>query len=108
MPEDTFLVGYADDIVAVIRGRNTDEVQRILRQVMMRTKSWLQSHGLQLAMHKTELLLLTKRHIPVEIEMNIGDLVTPTMSSIKYLEVRLDSKLTYSEQIENARREQPE
>ena len=25
MPEDTFLVGYADDIAAVIRDRNTDE-----------------------------------------------------------------------------------
>ena len=46
MPEDTFLVGYADDIAAVIRGRNTDKVQRRLRQVMMRTKSWLESHGL--------------------------------------------------------------
>ena len=50
-------------------------------------------------MHKTELLLLTRRHIPVEIEINIGDLVIPTKSSIKYLGVRLDSKRTHSEQI---------
>ena len=58
MPEYTFLVGYADDIAAVIRGRNTDMDQRRLRQVLLRTKGWLESHCLQLAMHKMELLLL--------------------------------------------------
>ena len=99
MPEDTFLVGYTYDFATVIRGRSIDEVQRRLRQVMLRTKSWLQYQGLQLAMHKRELLLLTKRHIPVEIDINLGDLVIPTKNSIKYLGVRLGSKLTYSEHI---------
>ena len=103
MPEDITIAGYADDIAAVIKSRNTEEVQCILRQFMMWTKSWLESHGLQLAMHKTELLLLTRQHIPVNIfEINIGNLVIPTKNSIKYLGVRLDSKLTYSEQIEYA------
>ena len=83
MPEDIFLVGYVDDIVAVIKSRNTEEVKHRLRQVMMRTKSLLETHGLQMAMHKTELLLLTRRHIPVEIDINIGDLVILTKNSIK-------------------------
>ncbi|GBP00751.1 hypothetical protein EVAR_69681_1 [Eumeta japonica] len=60
MPEGTYLVGYADDIAAVITARNTEDAQRRLRQVMLRTRSWLDSHGLQLAMHKTELLLFTR------------------------------------------------
>lgn len=102
MPEDTFLVGYADDIAAVIKARSTDGAQRKLRQVMIRTKNWLDSHGLQLAMHKTELLLLTRRHIPIEIDMHVGDLIIPTKTSTKYLGIRLDPKLTYSKQIEYA------
>ena len=51
---------------------------------------------------KLELLLLTRRHIPVQIDINMGDLVIPTETSIKYLGVRLNSKLTYSEQIKYA------
>lgn len=103
MPEGTFLVGYADDIAAVITARNTDEAQRKLRQVMIRAKSWLDSHGLQLATHKTELLLLTKRHIPIEIDVRLDDdLAISTTNSLKYLGIRLDSKLTFSNQIKYA------
>ena len=61
MPEGTFLVGYADDIAAVITASNTEETQRKLKLVMLITKTWLDSHSLDLAMHKTELLLITRR-----------------------------------------------
>lgn len=102
MPEDSFLVGYADDIAAVVTARNTIEAQRKLRQVMIRAKNWLESHGLQLATHKTELLLLTRRHIPTEIDVRLDDLVIRTTKSINYLGIRLDSKLTFSNQIKYA------
>lgn len=69
---------------------------------MIRAKAWLDSHGLELAMQKTEVLLLTKRHINVEIEIPIGDLIIPTKSCIKYLGMRLDTKLTFFKQIEYA------
>ena len=59
------MVVYADDITAVIMDRNTEEAQRKLRRFMIRTKTWLDSYGLELAMHKTKLLLITGRHIPL-------------------------------------------
>ena len=65
---------------------------------MMRSKSWLESHGLQLAMHKVELFLPTRRHIPLEVEIKIGDVTIPMKYSITYL----GSKLSYSKQIEYA------
>lgn len=102
MPTNTFLVGYADDIAAVIQARTTEEAQRRLRQVMIRTKSWLETHGLQLATHKTELLLLTRRQIPIEIDMQIGEVIIPTKKTVNYLGIRLDSKLTFSAQIDYA------
>ena len=73
MPEGTFLVGYRDDIAAVITARNTEEAHRKLRRVMLRTKTWLYSHGLDLAMYKTELLLIIDRRIPLHLEMSIGN-----------------------------------
>lgn len=102
MPEDTFLVGYADDIAAVIKARNTEDAQRRLRQVMIRTKTWLNSHGLQLAMHKTEVILLTRRQIPVEIDIRLDDVILSTKKTVNYLGVRLDPKLTYMNQIRHA------
>ena len=51
MPEGTFLVGYTDDIAAA---RNTEEAKRKLRLVILRAKTYLDLHGLDLAMHKTE------------------------------------------------------
>ena len=40
MPPETYLVGYADDVAAVIAGRDMEELQRKLNQVMLRTKEW--------------------------------------------------------------------
>lgn len=102
MPDGTFLVGYADDIAAVITARDTEGAERKLRQVMLRARDWLDSHGLQLAMQKTELLLLTRKNIPVEVDMRIDDILVKTKRSIKYLGIRLDTKLTYAEQIRHA------
>ena len=45
MPEGTFLVGYANDIAAVITARNTEDVQRKLRRVKMRKKTCLDSRS---------------------------------------------------------------
>ncbi|KRK05561.1 uncharacterized protein Dyak_GE27431 [Drosophila yakuba] len=104
MPDDTFLVGYADDIVAVITARNTEYAQRKLTQVMTRVKRWLNSHDLKLADEKTELLLVTRRRIPLEIDMRVGENVIRTRKDIKYLGVRLDSKLTFSSHIQETRK----
>ena len=38
MLEDTFVVGYADDIAAVFSARNTNVVQRRLRQARCESK----------------------------------------------------------------------
>ena len=93
--EGTFLVGYTGDIAAVITARNTEEAQRKLRCVMLKTKTWLNSHGLELAMHKTELLLITGRRIPLHVEMSIGNDVIRTKSSVRYLGMSLDPRLTF-------------
>ena len=102
MPTEVYLVGYADDVAAVIAGRNIAELQRKLNQVMLRTKEWLDSHGLKLATEKTELVLITKKHIPLHVEMQMLTDKMVTKSSIKYLGLRLDSRLNFTAQIQNS------
>lgn len=99
MPEDSYLVGYADDIAAVITARNTQEAQRKLNQVMIRTQAWMSDHGLSLATEKTEIIFFTKKQIPTEIQINTIGGILQSKKTIKYLGLHLDSKLSYWAQI---------
>ena len=53
--------------------QNAEETQRKLRRVMLRTTTWLDIRGLALVMHKTELLLLIGRYIPLQVDKSIGN-----------------------------------
>lgn len=102
MPENTYLIGYADDLAAVITAKTTEEARRKLNQTMMRVLSWLENHGLRLAAEKTEVILLTKQHIPLEIEFQTTEITLTTSTVVKYLGVRIDSRLSFWAQIQYA------
>ena len=63
LPEGASLVEYADDTVLVITVRNLEEAQRKLDEAMRRILNWLREHSLQLATHKSEKVLLTRKRI---------------------------------------------
>lgn len=69
MLDDVYLVGYADVVAAVITLRSIDLAQLRLNQVIHVIKTWIEEHGLQLAIAKTEMVLLTRRRIPTLILM---------------------------------------
>lgn len=102
MPDDTFMVGYADDIAAVMIARDVEDVQRKLNQVMRRTNSWLSSRGLALATEKTQLVLLTRRHMATEVLFQVENEQIRSNTVVKYLGVHLDTKLNFGEQIRHA------
>lgn len=102
MPEETYLIGYADDLAAIITAKNIEQARRKLNQTMMRTLSWLEDHGLRLAAEKTEVILLTRRHMPLEIEMQTNEVNLTTSKVVKYLGVRIDSRLSFWAQIQHA------
>ena len=52
------------------------------------------SHSLALQMHKTELLMITGRHIFLQVDMSIGNEIIRTKSSVRYMEIKLDPRLT--------------
>lgn len=99
MPADVSLVGYADDVAVVITARSSEIAQLKLNQVMRRVSFWMKEHGLELAILKTEIVLLTKRRIPLVRPMTMGTEMVQTKEAIKYLGVTLDSRLTYWEHI---------
>ena len=47
-------------------------------------------------MHKTELLLITGRHIPSHMDMSVGDEVIRANISVRYPGIRLNARLIFS------------
>lgn len=99
MPEESCLVGYADDVAALVAARTVDQAQIKLNRVMRLVNNWMESHGLTLALGKTEVVVLTKKRIPTVIPVRVGDEVVESKAAVKYLGVMIDSKMTFFEQI---------
>ena len=100
-PQGVSLIGYADDVALAISARGSELAQQRLNVVMRLIHSWMEEHGLQLAIPKTEIVLLTRRRIPTAIDIQFDDRGSPhtiqTKTSVKYLGVLLDNKLTFRE-----------
>ena len=99
MPEETSLVGYADDIAALIAARNVELAQLKLNQVMRVVNTWMSEHGLSLALSKTEIVILTKKRIDTVVPFRVGREVVQSTRAAKYLGVMVDNKLSWRDQI---------
>ena len=80
--------------------------QERLNLVMRRINLWMGEHGLQLAIPKTEIVLLTRRRVSTEINVIVDDggnpLTIRTKTAVKYLGVLLDNKLTFWEHFQRS------
>lgn len=98
-----FVIAYADDIVLLIRGAVLSATFEMMQAALRHVSEWCKGKSLQVNPAKTQVVLFTKRR-------KIGELPTLKMngqpleisSSVKYLGVHLDSKLTFSVHLEKA------
>ena len=97
--ERVSLIEYADDAALTITGRDRQVTQEKLNLVMRRINLWMGEHGLQLAIPKTEIILLTRRRVSTEIDVIVDDGGNPhaiqAKTAVKYLGVLLDYKLNF-------------
>ena len=99
MPEGCFLIGYADDVADVISAWDVDVNQICLGQVMSSVRRWMLERGLELAITKIEIVLLTKKRIPRLFSIQVSEVTAGTKAAIRYLGMMLDTKLTFWDQI---------
>ncbi|XP_033229117.1 uncharacterized protein LOC117180735 [Belonocnema kinseyi] len=59
-------------------------------------------HGLDLTAEKTELVIVTKKYIPLQIPMKVGSAVTTTKAAIKHLSIWMDNRLSFHKQLKQA------
>ena len=102
IPDGDNLVGFADDLALVVVAEEAWQTELIANEALELIANWLNSRHLQLAVHKCEAFLVTRRrkYDPPQLKFN-GELI-PLKSEIKCLGVWLDKKWAFKRHIEEA------
>lgn len=71
-----------------------------MNQVLENVDKWMKSRGLEVAHHKSEAVMLTKKRACVRPRLTIGGHLIKFSSEIRYLEVRLDTRLSFKDHVQ--------
>lgn len=97
------LVGYADDIALVINQPTAELVEIIANDSLSRCNRWLCKNGLELAVPKTEAMLVTNRRVFNMPKIHLQNSDIGMKRSICYLGIQLDDKLGFGQHVRNIR-----
>lgn len=103
LPKGAKLIGYADDIALINIQPTSELIQIVGNDSLRRCSHWLRKHGLQLAAHKTEAILVTNKRKFIPPRLRQQDVDITLSKSLCYLGVQLDDKLNFCQHIKNIR-----
>ena len=93
LPESIELVGFADDTLVVCQAHNVDILELRVNESLRRVKRWLDGRGLQMALHKTEAVLVTDRRSFSTPKIILEGTEVKWKNQLTHLGVELDRKL---------------
>lgn len=96
------IVGYADDIVLIIRGKCDATMSSRLQTALDTTLSWCTQEGLNINPAKTVIVPFTKRRKHALSPPSLNGFLLNFCKEVKYLGIILDSKLNWTAQIDYA------
>ena len=94
--DDVKIVNYADDIALVINGVDLDEMIRIMNRTLHKIALWCKFNKLTINPNKSICLIFTNKIISTKVELFINDQVIKVVTSVNYLGIHLDSRLSLS------------
>lgn len=99
LPEDTTLVGYADDIALVVTAKHIHTLEVLCSDAIARVTSWLRNADLELAAHKTEAVLLSSRKVREVFSFRIGQHAIVSQPNLRYLGVLIDTRMCFKDHL---------
>jgi len=99
VPSGVHLVGFADDLAVVGVASTGQLLEDAVNPVLRAIDLWMRSKGLELAHHKTEAVILSRRRAFVPPRLEVGGHAIEMVKDLRYLGVRLDSKMSFNEHI---------
>jgi len=94
------LVAFADDIAIVATAHNAELMEQLVNPTLDDIVEWMTENGLQLAPDKSECVVLTKKRAYRDPELYIQGCRINVQSSIRYLGVQLDTRLSFGDHVE--------
>lgn len=61
LPEGVSVVEFADNVVLVTVNHNTEGLKRATNEGFLAVEKWVRDHGIELAHHKTEAVVLPRK-----------------------------------------------
>jgi len=100
VPRGVHLVGFADDLAVVGVAKTGQLLEDAVNPVLWAINTWMRSRGLKLAHHKTEAVILSRRRAFVPPRLVVGGHAIGLVKELRYLGVRLDTRLTLNEHVQ--------
>ncbi|KAL4141332.1 hypothetical protein QTP88_003987 [Uroleucon formosanum] len=99
-PTGVQLIGFADDLAVVGTAVTGQLLEDLVNPVLRNIDEWMTSHGLELAHHKTEAVILSRRRAYVPPRLSIAGHPITLYDRIRYLGVVLDRNLTFAAHVD--------
>ena len=99
LPDGSSLVGFADDVAVLVTARTTATLEIMANESLRRVSNWLKENGLELAVQKTEAVLITDKRVFTPPTLMLEGQKVPWKKSLRYLGIQLDSSLRYADHV---------
>jgi len=94
------LVGFVDYLTVIGVARTGQLLEAAVNPVLRAIDIWMTSRGLELAHHKSEAVILSRRRAFVPSRLEIGRHGIALVKEMRYLGVRLDKNLTFYDHVQ--------
>lgn len=100
LPGGVEIVGFADDIVLTATGASVEEVQLRATDAVEMIADWMREARLEVAHHKTEIVMISNRKSVQVAELEVGAHAIPSKRELKYLGVMIDNRLNFNSHVD--------
>lgn len=101
-PVGVKIVGFADDITLEVYGESIEEVELAAGHSIAVVEEWMSTRKLELAHHKTEVVVINNRKSEQQAVISVGDCTITSKRSVKHLGIMIDDKLTFGRHVDYA------
>jgi len=102
LPPDVEIVAFADDVALLATASVPFLLEERLEQALGDVVDWLTANGLELAIEKTEAVLLTNRNKHNRMTVRFRGHLFESKEAVKYLGVLIDPRLHFRQHAEQA------
>ena len=94
-------IAFADDLIILTRGETVVEAENYMNLEMRKIQDWAQNNKLKFNENKSKVMLMSrrKRREKKDIEIYVNNKKLQQVTSIKYLGIIFDSKMTFRDHI---------